>query len=294
MSKLFSGGPTGKDVQRAIPFGQLPNFQKQAFQEAIQRGTDFGLNRQDLFQPIDFTQQQQQVLGQLQAGVDAPAIGDFRFGQRASAAFDRAGNILNQFDPTLQSALGSIGAGQQAITGEQLQSGISDFINPFAQQVIDPAIQDIEEAAARRLSALEGRASGNLGAFSGARTGIEAGEIQRGVGREIGRLSGQLRSDAFKTAADQALSRLTEERERALQGGRLGLGALGQITQGAGQATQLGSNLFNARKGIEQLRTDIRNKDLARLQRQFDAGNVLRQMQLEQQQVPLTQLNLYF
>lgn len=291
MGSLFKSGPNRKDVANATPFGQTPAFQQQAFQEYIQRGKDYGLNRPDLFTPIGFSPEQQAALEQLQSGVQAPLIGRFNFGQRASGEFDRAGDILNRFDPTLTTALSSIQAGQAPITGQQLQTGIGDFMNPFTSQVINPAIEDVTQSAQRRLSELEGRASGNLGAFGGARTGIEAAEIQRGLGREVGRLSGTLRSDAYKTAAEQALSRLTGERERALNAGQLGLGALGQIATGAGQATGLGSNLFDARRGIEQLRTDIYNRDIGGLKQQIAAGDILRQLQQQQQQAPLTQLD---
>lgn len=288
---LFKSGPNRKDVANATPFGQLPNFQKNAFQEYIQRGQDVGLNQPELFSTIGYSPEQLGAIGALRSGVDAPGMGDFRFGQRASGAYDQANTLMNRFDPTLSTALSSIQSAQDPITGEQLQSGIADFMNPYTGQVIDAGIQDLTESTDKRRSAMEGRASGNLGAFGGSRMGVESAELQRGLNREIGTLGGNLRAEGFRTASQQALQRLTDERNRALAGGQAGLGALGQITQGANTMTGIGDSLFRSRMGMEQMRGDVRDRNVARLQEMIGAGDILRDYQRDVQQEPLSQLN---
>lgn len=309
---LFDKGPSRKDVFGATPFGQTPKFQQLLIQDAIQRGADFGTNRPELFQQVGLETAPQQALQQLSQGVGTPQIGRFDFGQRGSDvlrgsrdALRRATGFINQQGtPDLGRALQSIEAGQQGITGEQLQQGISEFINPFTEQVIDPARQDIEEQVARRQSELAGQSAGNLGAFGGQSIGIENALTNRFGQREIGRIGGQLRSQAFNTAAQQALSRLTGERERSLTAGqqfggleldraRTAIGAGSALGNIAAQRAGLGGRLLDARQGIQDLRDQVRAGQLSELEGQVRAGELIRQQQQAELESPLRQLDFF-
>ena len=65
---FFKSGPSGKDVAKATPFGQLPRFQQEYFEEAIRRGGELGLGSDDIFQPVSYSPEQLQAINVLQSG----------------------------------------------------------------------------------------------------------------------------------------------------------------------------------------------------------------------------------
>lgn len=131
MSKIF-GKLFGETKTSTAPsaFSQLPQFAQQGFQDLVERSQ--ALSQQDApfapaqFVPLDPLQQQGiQALGGVRANI--PALGLTRgavenFG-RAGGALGRSGEFLGQ--------------GGEAITGQEIQSSIGDFFNPFTQQVVD-------------------------------------------------------------------------------------------------------------------------------------------------------------
>ena len=126
-----------------------------------------------------------------------------------------------------QQALDVLSLGAQPLTGERFQEQLDVFQNPFTQQVIDPAIADLQRSTRGVLGDIGSQTSA-AGGFGGTRQAILESEALRNLAQESGRLSAGLRSQGFESAAERALSQL----------GRQQLGA---------------STLFDAGEALRQL-----------------------------------------
>lgn len=104
---------------------------------------------------------------------------------------------------------------------------IQQYMSPYLQGVLDPAIRDIEERAERRRLEL-GQQAARTGSFGGSRQAIAEGELERGVQRNIGEESARQRAAAY----NQALAQFRLDQERIPQ---LYSGALGQLGTGLAQ-----------------------------------------------------------
>jgi hypothetical protein len=104
---------------------------------------------------------------------------------------------------------------------------IQEYMSPYTQGVLDPAIRDIEERAARTRLELGQRAA-QTGSFGGSRQAIAESELERGTQRSIGELSARERANAY----NQALAQFRADQERIPQ---LYSGALGQLGTGLAQ-----------------------------------------------------------
>lgn len=76
---------------------------------------------------------------------------------------------------------------------------ISDYMNPYLDQVLAPQIREIDEAIQRQRNDL-GASSAMSGAFGDARHGILEGEIYRGGNEAVGDAAGRTHADAFTQA----------------------------------------------------------------------------------------------
>lgn len=79
---------------------------------------------------------------------------------------------------------------------------ISDYMDPYVQNTLDPAIRNIEQAGARERIGIGNNAT-SAGAFGDARHGIVEGMQMRGESQNIGDLSAQKYSDAYNTAMSE-------------------------------------------------------------------------------------------
>ncbi len=104
---------------------------------------------------------------------------------------------------------------------------IQEYMSPYTQGVLDPAIRDIEERAARTRLELGQRAA-QTGSFGGSRQAIAESELERGTQRSIGELSARERANAY----NQALTQFREDQQRIPQ---LYTGALAQLGTGLSQ-----------------------------------------------------------
>jgi hypothetical protein len=135
---------------------------------------------------------------------------------------------------------------------------IQEYMSPYTQGVLDPAIRDIEEKAARERLRL-GQQAGLRGSFGGSRQAIQESELERGTQREIGDLSARQRAAAY----NQALAQFRADQERIPQ---LYSGALAQLgtglTQTAGRLGVEAQPLLNI--GGMQQALDQQNLDVLR------------------------------
>ena len=140
-------------------------------------------------------------------------------------------------------------------------SGVSQFFDPFQEQVVQQTLADIGEQGqiAQRQLGAQGVASG---AFGGSRFGLAQSDLARRTLEQQARSAGQLRSAGFQQAQQAA------QRAAQLQG------ALGQTAQ------QLGVQDINTLLGIGSLQQQ-------QGQRELDAtrANLLAQQALPFQQV---------
>lgn len=119
---------------------------------------------------------------------------------------------------------------------------ISDYIDPYVAQTLQPAIRNIQEAGQQQRMDIGDQAQ-SAHAFGDARHGIVEGMQMRDESRNIGDLSAQKYSDAYNTAmAERGADRTSlatgeqDRMQRALA--LLGVGDRGQAQQQKGLDTQ--------------------------------------------------------
>lgn len=118
---------------------------------------------------------------------------------------------------------------------------ISQYQNPYQEQVIDAAINDLDRARQIQQTQAQDRAI-RSGAFGGSRSGILESEADRAYFDAVGRTAANLRASGFDTAA--GLGMQDRGFRSALQGGLLDdqyrtlglLGGIGGQQYGIGQA----------------------------------------------------------
>ena len=145
------------------------------------------------------------------------------FGREAFEDVIRRGTALSQ-QPELfappdltaqqQAALGTLEAGLQPISAEQFQTGLATFQDPFEQQVVQSALQDLRETGRGFLSDI-GQGASAAGGFGGTRQAVLESELGRNLAREAGGLSGRLRSQGFQQASQRTLENLIRPQQVA-------------------------------------------------------------------------------
>jgi len=118
---------------------------------------------------------------------------------------------------------------------------ISDYINPYIEQSLQPGIKDIDRAAATERARI-GDMAGNSNAFGDARHGVLEGTADSNRVEAIGDLSYGAHADAYNSAMGLRsgdLNRFTSDRDKELQNRwqqLAGLLSAGTLQQGNKQA----------------------------------------------------------
>jgi len=81
-------------------------------------------------------------------------------------------------------------------------ANIEDYMNPYTQQVLDPAIRDLTREAEKNRQAIIGR-SAMTGSFGGSRNALAQSQAQQDTQEAIGDLSANERARAFTAATQQ-------------------------------------------------------------------------------------------
>ena len=81
--------------------------------------------------------------------------------------------------------------------------GMSQYQNPFEQQVVDAALGDVERQRQMQINNVGSQATAS-GAFGGSRQGVAEAETNRAALDKSAQLAAQLRSQGFTQAADLA------------------------------------------------------------------------------------------
>jgi len=167
------------------------------------------------------------------------------------AAIQRAEAGLGAYQPFLESASQTIGAGLGAISSAQQMldpSQVSTFMDPYQQQVTQEALAELDRQAQMQSQATAAQAIG-AGAFGGSRFGVREAEEARNLAQvKSQRIFEDLSRNFLQ--AQQAQARTAQQ-----------LGAIGgqtlqaaQAQAGLGQMTQrLGGEDINRLLGLGQL-----------------------------------------
>jgi len=210
---------------------------------------------------------------------------DPQFKQAYLGNLDYARDVANQmgtrqfsgFDPYYQmgeaqiagAAQGGVGAqnldAASAMTGQMMNmpdmANISNFYNPFQQQVIDSTLSDMERARQGAVQQI-GQQAGSARAFGGSRHGVAESLANQEFARNAGSTIANLRSQGFNTAAN--LMNQTNAQRMAAAQQLAGLGQQQTAMQYAGGQAMMG--LGGTRQGFAQQQMDAaRNLGLERL-----------------------------
>lgn len=160
-----------------------------------------------------------------------------------------------------QAGIGGYQPYMQAAQQYAAPGGVSQFFNPYEQQVVQQTMQDIGTEGAKAQTQLGGQGMA-AGAFGGSRFGVAQGELAGKTLEQQARSAGQLRQQGFQQAQQ------TAQRAAQLQAG------LGQAAQ------QMGMQDVNQLLGLGSLQ-----------QRQQQAAlDIARANSLAQQALPFQEL----
>jgi len=121
-------------------------------------------------------------------------------------------------------------AGLEGATGRFDPSSISDFYDPYAEQVIGSQQQDVARLGEQQLNQSRARASA-AGAFGGTRGALQETEIGRNTLGEQSRIGAQLRSQGYQQARQAAQQAFEQQQSRQIAASQ----GIGQLGQGIGQ-----------------------------------------------------------
>jgi hypothetical protein len=146
-------------------------------------------------------------------------------------------------------------APQQVQAGQLATTDLSQYQNPYTQQVIDAQAQDVLRNAQIGMQNLGAQAQA-ASAFGGSRHGIAQAEIGRGVADMLGQQSAALRAQGFQNAQQAAQADIANRMAAdqfnvgsGLQGSQQRLAAGNQLANvanlGFGMGQQINQNLYD-------------------------------------------------
>ena len=194
-------------------------------------------------------------------GQAIPRVAQFSADQLA--AFQNARDIAGTSGDLAELIPGLSRAGITATTGLAKtipEMDLSGYMSPYTQAVLDPAIRDIEERAAKQRLEL-GQRSARTGSFGGSRQAIAESELERGTQRNIADVSAQQRALAYNQALDQF--RKDQTNIPALYSGALGQLGTG-LKETAGRLSTEFSPLLQAgtaQQALSQANLDVLRKE---------------------------------
>jgi len=302
IGNLFGSKPKASTSQSG--YGALPTWAQDMAQAGGQTATNIA-NTTTPFQAVPYSQQQLGAINQLQAGVPQYSGSGFKFGQQANTAYGNANNMYGQASnylagamPYIQQSAGYTAQGVNPLTGQEIQSSINDFMNPYTDSVINNSIRDISTYGNGLFSDARSLVS-DAGGSGSNRANLLAGDIALKQMQAVGDTSSSLRNTGYQSAVSNALNRLQTERSNYLAGAGLSMNqATGMQNQSAGamnignQYAGLGNNYLNAKSTFQNLGQNQYQNQLAGLNSQISAGDLLRGQTQQNNQIPLQQLQV--
>ena len=160
-------------------------------------------------------------------------------------------------------------------------SAIQAYQDPYTQQVIDPALADLERTRQQQMNQL-GASATQAGAFGGSRHGVAEAQTNIGFGRHAGQLAAGLRSQGFQHAAQQAMQQNLANQQTGMTA--LQMGQRGEL---ANQQTGLQANLAKQQAGLQNAQLGLQ-ANLANQQTGLQAARVNQQAGLQAAQLEQT------
>jgi hypothetical protein len=191
-----------------------------------------------------------------QAAMDRSATPIANMGQSAQLATQGV-NLIGQGAQGLANAQAQANAYSQANMGQSLYtlgqgvgalggagdmydpSGVQKFMNPFQQQVIDKALEQINRQGQLSRQNLQGQAT-RAGAFGGSRQGVQDAELERALSEQRNSAIVSGLSQGYNQAATQAQQAFEQAQGRKLAQAQGYQGIGGLYGQQALQQAQLG------------------------------------------------------
>ena len=188
----------------------------------------------------------------------------------------------------------------ERVAAERAAGGISTYMNPYTQQVIDTSMADLERQRQMQQNQLGAQATA-ANAFGGSRQGIAEAATNEAFARQGGQLAANLRNQGFTTALGAAQT----DAARQLQAGMSNQAAfnaaqqfgqnLGLQSQTANQAAFNAAQQFGQNLGLQsqvanqgadlsgaQLRLSAANQMGGLGQQAFNTGRTISQDQMQQ------------
>lgn len=178
---------------------------------------------------------------------------------------EQMAGLSPQQQQAIQAAQQGVGAYQpfmQAAQQYAAPSGVSQFFNPYEQQVVQQTMQDIAREGAKAQTQLAGQGVAS-GAFGGSRFGVAQGELAGRTLEQQARSAGQLRQQGFQQAqqAAQRAAQLQAGLGQAAQqmGARdvQSLLGIGGLTQQMGYTDPVTGQVFQGQADIDMQRRNL-------------------------------------
>jgi hypothetical protein len=162
----------------------------------------------------------------------------------------------------LSNQIGAVGYTPTAVTAAQAQmSNISNYMNPYTNQVITNNLSDIEAARQAAVQQM-GEAATRAKAYGGTRQGVAEAATNRAYADKAAQMSAQLRQQGFDTSANLMQQDLARQQQANLQ----------TAAQGTG-AAQYGAGAINAAMGGNAAAQNAMAQFNAQLAQQSDLAN---------------------
>lgn len=179
-------------------------------------------------------------------------------------------------------------APQQGLRPDMVQAGqiattdLSQYMNPYENQVVGQSLQDLERARQMQANQLAAQAT-SAGAFGGSRQALMESELGRNYMDQAARTAGQLRQAGFQNAQQLAGQDIATRMQAGLANQAAGLTAgqfnLGQQMQAqlANQTAQNAASQFGAGQSLQ---ASLANQmaGLAGAQQRLGAANQMGQL----------------
>ena len=162
----------------------------------------------------------------------------------------------------MSNQIGAVGYTPTDVTAAQAQmSNISNYMNPYTNQVITNNLGDIEAARQAAVQQM-GEAATRAKAYGGTRQGVAEAATNRAYADKAAQMSAQLRQQGFDTSANLMQQDLARQQQANLQ----------TAAQGTG-AAQYGAGAINAAMGGNAAAQNAMAQFNAQLAQQSDLAN---------------------
>lgn len=186
----------------------IPETYQQAAQDVLRGATQLGYETGDVAAQ-DYARAAQQA-----ADIAAATRGDI--GRSTQQLYNIADVARGDLGRAAQYGRQGTQLGYEYLggTGQQFSpTAIASYMNPYEQQVVEQAMQDIRREGDIREQALQAQAA-SAGAFGGSRQAVAEAELARNVLEQQARTSGQLRMSGYQQAAQQAQQAFEQAKQR--------------------------------------------------------------------------------